>query len=550
MAAGLRFYPLLVGFLPLVLVGWSVLTYAVNLPYWDDFQIQEHLLMLKRIPMGQKLKHLFDQHWEHRIVWTRLLFAGYAKLNGTLNYYGLTLIGVSGLLVVVGVLFAQFRRLAYPLRYFIPVPFLVFTLQSYENLVWAMASIQNFWVIAFAFGTFYALARDAPPTRLLALDLAAAATFTSGNGPLALIVGLIMLAYQRRWRFLIVWGVVALLLLVGYFVSYNRIGFFPSPFRYSFLDWVQAFFVLLGGFADASANVSSGLLTVDATLGLATVLGILVVTLATIALFTSFRQFRLVTTDKPSAFFLGCLLFLLATAAMTVYSRVGFAGPLYMLQSRYKIYSGLTLSVGYLFCLYQWPNRKLRPYYTGYLLLSVGQSLISDYFCLEGLVNQRRRVRAEYINYLANTPVEKQVSSRQVFVPTEPPLFSQQLASWSRPAWVSAPTATTVDRVQELPNAYIFAKVDAVNPTLWQPDNGSYIFLKSPARLYLFAAQPVRTTSAAWPELSHYFTSTRFEARILKEKLAPGTYRIGVITHGNGQVHLEMTDRSITFTPL
>lgn len=252
-----RLYALLLGLLPIVLVGWVVLTYALNLPYWDDFLVQDHLLLLKGGSGRQKLSHLFDQHWEHRIIWTRLLFAFFAKINGSLNYYGLTLIGVSGLLVIVGILLALFRRLAYPPLYFVPIPFLLVTLQSYENLIWAMASIQNFWILAFALGAFYGLAQNTLITRWLALGLAVLATFTSGNGSLVLLAGLIVLTYQRHWRWVGGWAIATVLSLAGYFYTYQRISFFPSPFRYPFIDWIKAFFVFLGAFADPSPNAGT-----------------------------------------------------------------------------------------------------------------------------------------------------------------------------------------------------------------------------------------------------------------------------------------------------
>ena len=524
--------------------------YAVNLPYWDDFLVQDHLLLLKRVSGRQKLLHLFDQHWEHRIVWTRLVFALFAQLNGSLNYYGLTLIGVSGLLAVLGILFTIFRQLAYPLLYFVPVPFLLFTLQSYENLIWAMASVQNFWILAFALGTFYWLSRNGLVTRWLALGLAIFATFTSGNGSLLLIAGLIVLVYQRQWRFLSVWSIATILALVGYFYSYHRISFFPSPFRYPVSAWIKAFFVFLGAFGDASPNAGNGPLGVDITLWITVLIGAVVVAIMGIFGLSAYQRFRLAQSDQLTSFFLGCLLFLLATAAITVYSRVGFAGPGYMLQGRYRVYSALSLSLVYLFSLHHWRSKPGLPrYVAGMLLITIGQSLFSDYLCLEGIVNQRRRVVTEYFNYLANTSAERQQAIRAVFIPTEPPLFSDQVASLSTPTWLSVPATMTVDSLTEQPFTYDIPKANAVNPDLAKPDAGSYIFFKSASHTYLFAARPLRPSSAV-SGFTDYFVSNGVYAQVLKEKLAPGQYRIGILTNQNNHIRLAMTNRSVTFTSL
>lgn len=524
--------------------------YAVNLPYWDDFMVQDHLLLLKNVSGRQKLLHLFDQHWEHRIIWTRLVFAFFAKINGSLNYYGLTLFGVSGLLAVLGILFAVFRQLAYPLLYFVPIPFLLFTLQSYENLIWAMAAIQNFWVPAFALGTFYWLSRNTTVTRWLALGLAVFAAFSGGNGLLLLIAGLIVLAYQRQWRFLGVWFVATVLALVGYFSSYHRITFFPSPFRYPVTAWIKAFFVFLGAFGDPSPNAGNGLLGVDLTLWITVIIGVLTGAMMGVFGLSAYQRFRVAQVDQLSSFLLGCFLFLLATTAITVYSRVGFAGPAYMLQGRYRIYSALSLSIVYLSSLYYWRGKPaLFQCVIGFLVITIGQSLFSDYLCLEGIINQRRRVVAEYFNYLANTPAERQQALQAVFVPTEPPLFSGQVAPLSKITWLSAPAATTLDKLVEQPFMYDMPGANAVNPNLSQPDDGSYIFLKSRSNTYLFAARPLRPSSTM-SGFNHYFAKNGVYAQVLKEKLAPGRYRIGILTNQNNRLRLAMTNRSITFTSL
>lgn len=545
-----RFFALL-GLLPIGLVGWVVATYAANLPYWDDFTVQEHLLNVKNSSGRQQLKHLFDQHWEHRIVWTRLIFALFAKINGLLNYHGLTLIGVSGLLIVLGTLFAVFRWLAYPLLYFVPVPFLLITLQSYENLIWAMASIQNFWVLAFALGTFYGLAQNTQTTRWLAVGLGVLATFTSGNGSLVLIAGLFVLAYQRHWYFLRGWSFISVLSLAGYFFSYNRISFFPSPFRYPITDWIKAFFIFLGAFGDPSPNAGNGPWGFEVTVWLTVVLGALAIAMVSVFLLSVARQSTTTDVDKPGSFFLGCFLFLVATAAITVYSRIGFAGPGYLLQGRYKVCSALMLSLVYLYSLHRWRRKVfLSRYVIGVLLISIGQSLFSDYLCLEGIINQHRRVVAEYFNYLANTPPERQQEIRQVFRPTEQPFFNNQVVQLSSPAWWWVPAGTDVNELGEQLFMYTILKSNAVNPALSRPDDGSYLLFKSLSHTYLFAAHPLRSSLKAFPGFTDYFTLTGCQTQVLKEKLTPGRYRIGVLMNQNNHISLAMTDRYVTFTSL
>lgn len=571
--------------LPIGLVAATVLTYALNLPYWDDYLVQEQLLLLKSQPSGrQKLLHLFDQHWEHRIVWTRLLFAGWYKLTGTLNYYGLTLFGVSGLVVLFGLLATVFRQTTkLPWVYLLPVPFWLFTLQSHENLLWAMASIQNFWVLVFALGSFYALAKQTTSSRWLALGLGVLATYTSGNGALVLIAGGMVLAWQtltgrnyrksitplrRQWGFVVLWSLVSLVSIGGYFYHYNRITFFPSPFRYPFTDWVKAFFIFFGAFADPYPYSGAGAYGYENPLWLTISLGALLVGIAGYLIVTdTARTWSLrnrpgsetdknaesVTTSWTNHFFLATLLFLLATAAITVYSRVGFAGPGYLLQGRYKVYSALMLSVVYLYVLTRFSQSRqpaFRWTWVSVLALSVGQNLFSDYLCLEGIINQHRRTTTEYFNYLVNTPIDQQRAVSSVFTPTKPTFYTDQTIPLSEKAWFTVPATEKFDQFDTQRFMYWINKSNSVNPIPDRPSDGTYIYMTSGQHTYLFPARPLRPSATALSGFDGYFRPAGIRAQVLQEHLKPGRYRFGLLTNLGGQLRLAMTNQTVTFTSL
>ena len=578
--------------LPIGLVAATVLTYALNLPYWDDYLVQQQLLLLKSQPSGrQKLLHLFDQHWEHRIVWTRLLFAGWYKLTGTLNYYGLTLVGVSGLLALFGLLATIFRQTTkLPWIYLLPVPFWLFTLQSHENLLWAMASIQNFWILVFALGSFYALSQGTMPTRWLALALAVLATYTSGNGALVFVAGGMVLIWQTftppqplpdkegprlgsflappyrggvgvGWSFVVVWAIVALLSIGGYFYNYQRITFFPSPFQYPFTDWIKAYFVFFGAFADPFPYSGAGAYGYENPIWLTIILGALLALAASYLLFMNVRKewqnrplVQLPERRNATAhFFLATLLFLLATAAITVYSRVGFAGPGYLLQGRYKIYSALMLSVVYLYALARFGQSQKPLFRWGWVsvvALTVGQSLLADYLCLEGIINQHRRTTAEYFNFLVNTPTDQQRAIHSVFIPTEPTFFSGQTAPLTAKSWLMAPVTAMFDTFDTQRFMYQIKKSNSVNPSLDYPTDGTYIYMISKENTYLFPARPLRPSATSLSGFKGYFQPEGIRAQVLQEHLKPGRYRFGLFTNVGGQLRLSMTNQTVLFSSL
>ncbi len=544
----------LIGFcclLPVAVVMITVARYAVNLPYWDDYIVQERLLFFTYLPTGSgKIQALLAQHWEHRIVWTRLVFMLFQKINGGLNYVGLTWIGLGGLVSLLGLLAIAFRRTKLDWAYFMPVPFWLFTLQSHENLIWAMASLQNFWVLTFALSSFWALAVGGPARRVLALGLAIAATFTSGNGPLVLIAGLLVLIWQRHWRSAGGWAICMVVCLGVYFWDYHRISFFPSPYRYPVTDWLRAVLVFVGGFADPYPYSGVYALNYTNPLGGVISLGALVLGMAGWLLWRLIRQQGWQVRPAPercwSDFFLGSMLFLGATTLITAYSRVGFAGPAYLLQGRYKIYSALIVSIVYLYALTVWPAfwRNRLAIMLG--VLTVGMSVFSDYLCLEGIINQRRKAISAYFAFLTQTPPAQQTALARLFHPTEPFLFANLIAPLTDSIRLTQP-ATKHLAISEQAALYNVAGYIPGNATPGYPDNGTYIILKSPSRTYLVAARPLRSAPLALSGWDGYFSPNQFVGQVLKENLQPDRYRIGTLTHRLGHDDIRMTGQVIEF---
>ncbi|RRB07131.1 hypothetical protein [Larkinella rosea] len=533
---------------PLVIVCTTVFNYAIDLPYWDDYIVHSHLISLKSdTGIFRKLGRLFDQHWEHRIVWTRSLFFLYYKLTGQLNYYNLTLVGFSGLVLLVAILYGAFRKTRLPLFYFLPVPFLLLNLQSHENLIWAMASIQNFYILVFALGAFYMLAYPTRRAFGVALLLAVLGSFTSGNGFLIFMIGAFLLFWQHQYRRGICWLLVGLGCVIAYFFNYNRVTFFPSPYLFGYLEWVKAFFVFAGAFVDTYPYTKPVAIGYENPVWLTVTLGLLVIGFASWFLLhllrITFPSRRRSTQKDPwfwPVFFLGSLLFLLATDAMTVYSRVGFGGASYMLQSRYKIYSGLLLSISYLGALWRFKNENQLPYIWGICLLSIIPiSLYADYQCLEGVINQRRKTVAAYLTWRLQTPMNEQQSFESVYHPH--PYLDPYLS-----AVQATPTDSTAkfDQVNEEHFFLKIAKTKAINPTLDRPEEGSYIVLLGDSTSYIYPARPLRPYSvqemAAKSGKSGYFSSA-FQALVPKETTVTGLYRLALLTNRNDSLRLELS---------
>lgn len=221
--------------IPAALYFYYLLSYAVNIPYWDDYDAVLAFLNQYLTAPGalEKLRLILSQHNEHRIVFDRLTFLGTYYLSGAVNFRFLIAFGNAALVLLTYVLFVAFRNnRAVTLLYFVPVPIMLFQLQAYENAMWAMASIQNFYVLVFALSALLLLSRPNRGAFTGACLLAVAATFTSGNGLLVFPTGLLVLLVQRRrWPYLLAWTATAAVAIATYFYGYQ------SPAHHFSVSW-------------------------------------------------------------------------------------------------------------------------------------------------------------------------------------------------------------------------------------------------------------------------------------------------------------------------
>ena len=108
--------------------------YAVNIPHWDDFAIRNTLAqMLETDSFSEKLKLLFSQHNEHRILLTRLSAWFVYLLQGTLNLKSLMFIGFLALVGLLVIFFQVSKKYKSPLLAFVPVSFILFNIGLFDG---------------------------------------------------------------------------------------------------------------------------------------------------------------------------------------------------------------------------------------------------------------------------------------------------------------------------------------------------------------------------------------------------------------------------------
>lgn len=253
---------------------------AYNFPVEDDFNSALSFISdfaFGNLSVGEKLKLIFSQYNEHRIVFDRLIFLADYGLFSELNFRHLILIGNLSL-VLIWVLFykASFQQcsLFQKLIYLLPATYSIFLFQYWELSTWSMAALQNLYVIPFAMLSLYKLNKASRTDFALACAAAVLATYTSGNGLFTFIAGVPLLFFTNSYRRLAVWLIVAAVAIAFYFWGYIRPPYHPDVVDSLFNHTGRAiryFFTLTGmllGPGHPTLNVLFGGLSLVVSLGL------------------------------------------------------------------------------------------------------------------------------------------------------------------------------------------------------------------------------------------------------------------------------------------
>ncbi len=301
--------------------------YSYNFPYFDDFEVI--LDFLNRFAasggLSERLRLLFEQHSEHRVVFTRSIALLEYSVFGRINFQSFMLIGHTSLVAIL-ILFAKavWQKSKIPLLYFAPVALLLFNFRYFETSFWAMTALQNLWVLAFAFFAFYFLFQPARWAIWVAAVFGVVATFTSGNGMLTFIAGAGVLALNRQLltRKGLIWSVTGITVIVSYLTGYVKPAQHPEVLQPLINNPIPAF-----GYALAFLG---GMFTENVVV--AVIVG------SVLVLITAGLTFQKYFRQNPTLYCL--IVFLIMTAGLAGVSRSGF-GIEQALASRYMIVSTL-----------------------------------------------------------------------------------------------------------------------------------------------------------------------------------------------------------------
>jgi hypothetical protein len=294
---------------------------------------------------------LSAQHDEHRPIVVRLVFWAAAALPGPTSYRLIALTGGLFLVAAYWLLAREARRIAAPRAILIVLAALLFNDGAAESSLWATAAVANFGVLAMVIAMLAMLGAGGA-WAAVAIVPALFAVGLQGNGLAALLVGIGMLMFNRRWGLATVWGLVLAGVVVWYFTGYVRPLEAPDPTRLvSRLPEIMVYALAFCGSAAAFAGEPLGVLNV-VSVTVATLLG------ACLLLATMWGALRGgLGLDRSGAdgagrgrWLLWLNVFVFLTATLAALSRIDH-GVEQALDSRYHINSCLMLAATLLYLL-------------------------------------------------------------------------------------------------------------------------------------------------------------------------------------------------------
>jgi hypothetical protein len=206
-------------FVPVIYFYIILDAHLINIPFTDDFNLLETVDKFRNAPdFLSAIKALFEQVNQHRFAFERIVMLVMVFFTGTVNIKSQIILGDLFLLGILYMLFRAFKKEEVSFYYFIPVPYVLFSLMYWENAYWGIAALQNTPLIFFAFVTAYALGRGDNRGFYLGILAALLTTFTSGSGLLTWIIGIIILSFQKRFRLLAFWLLAAIAVVLFYFL--------------------------------------------------------------------------------------------------------------------------------------------------------------------------------------------------------------------------------------------------------------------------------------------------------------------------------------------
>jgi hypothetical protein len=495
--------------------------YAINIPKWDDHALKAFIVEFENANgLIPKLLPFFKQHNEHRIAFDRFFTLIVFWAHGSIDYRWLMWIGNFALLGVLFVFYKIFQKQKISIAYFVPIPFILFQLQLWENTFWGMAAIQNFGIIFFILALIYLISSEKRSHFYLALLFAFFATYTSGNGITAFPICLVLLALQRRFKDVFIFGGVAILLVLSYFYQFQFPANNPSMVGIGIKEIMLGFFSFLGSVFDLIPNSTQSHKIII-------VCGLSLFTTGSILAIYIFFNSKLVKKQRINnsidLFIVGSLMFLIGTAIVVTITRISY-GEAGLLTSRYKIYSILLLITIYISFLSKIDVNNIKWLSFPLIFMAISFNFVANFTHFRDVVNFKNQLISFAINWKLE---EKNTNDKSVINLYESPFLSLEnhiseikKTIKNAPIWEGGiAKKINSDGILLQNNSLIIPK---------EKENNISLIVQSNKKTYLMPSQLMILPIKAFARTGKYWQNG-FVGILNNNEFENGTYQLGLL---------------------
>ena len=229
--------PVSTGFLYVYLFG-------VNIPFWDQWEL---VSLFEKINTGNlTFQDLFSQHNEHRIFFPRIIMLIIAFLTGYNNkseMYFIEFLLLISLIICFLVIKKSFNINIKSIPYwFIPVPFLIFTLKQYENMLWGFqigfVMVQTMSLITIYFIFLLSKTELKKFKYIYFISSLTSGIITSFSSIMGLFIwpsGMIQIVISQFKKkdkivYTLTWSITGIITWIIYFINYHKPCHHPDMF--------------------------------------------------------------------------------------------------------------------------------------------------------------------------------------------------------------------------------------------------------------------------------------------------------------------------------
>lgn len=527
---------------PAIFVGTRVAEAARDVAYWDEVDTALSLLLQLDSGLGWPdfFARIFAISNEHRMVTSRLIFAGSYWLTGTVNFSVIGMIGNASIVALCALLLYAVETTPRRVALGLILSMLMFQFQHFENLLWSGSSIDHYQVVFLAGAAVFGVARGTRLGLLIGALCALLATFTLAHGIITWVIGIAMLWQQRRFQHLMAWTAIGALAIGGFLAGFQVNG------AQRFADFtvtgglsVLRYWLTLTGSLPALGNTS-----VAPWLGVA-----LLVALGWIGIRGGFRR-------ETVVFPLAC--YAVAALGLIAIGRAAESGG--VVHSRYYVLGALAWGLVIFMLLDRFSDAR-RPYF---LPLAISPLLVVFNISANQVFAWQADSWIECRDRAALRFKEYGVDGRGPFSLYPVPARSTQLLNEAERRGVyrmppiceerSFPKATTstrityyVDEMSVTPHAAAMAGW-AVIPGLRSERGQIHVVLRSGSEMHVFTtvtiSRPDVATALTRPDAK--LAGFRFARR--RDQLPTGEFQVGLLIEHDGNAEYIMTGHRLLLT--